>query len=217
MASLRAAPSGRVRLAIVTDQLLDPGHQVPGRERLGNVEVRAHRQALAHFGVASLRREPDDFYVPPVGAVANARAHFVAALARHQYVEQHEVGIVGVDQLQSLISVARDLHLVTGPQEEKFERRHDARLVVGNQDLLAHCTALAGRTNEKRAPLPGLLSTHMRPPKCSTICRLICRPRPLPCGLGVSGSPTWWNLLKIASCSSGLMPCPLSNTSTRRL
>ena len=32
-------------------------------------------------------------------------------------------------------------------------------------------------------------STHSRPPKCSTIWRLMCRPRPVPCGLSVSVSP----------------------------
>ena len=58
--------------------------------------------------------------------------------------------------------------------------------------------ATAGRVNEKHAPRPRRLSTHILPPKCSTIWRLMCRPSPLPCGLSVSVSPTWRNLLKIA-------------------
>src|SRR4051794_20083228 len=47
------------------------------------------------------------------------------------------------------------------------------------------------------------------------IWRLIGRPRPVPCGLAVRVSPPWRNFSKIVACCAGLMPGPLSATSTR--
>ena len=54
-------------------------------------------------------------------------------------------------------------------------------------------SSLTGTTNEKVLPLPGSLSTEMRPPWCSMISRQIGRPRPVPLGLSVSVSPTCLN------------------------
>src|SRR5438132_13840553 len=127
--------------------------------------------------------------MPPVGALAYAHAHFVAALLRHHHVEQHEIGMSRLDELERLVAIACDVHFVSAALQEKLQRRNNIWFVVGDQDLLAHAPTPVGRVNEKRAPLPRVLSTHIWPPKCSTIWRLICKPRPLPCGLSVSVSP----------------------------
>src|SRR5438552_17057185 len=104
-----------------------------------------------------------------------------------------------LDKAEGSFAVTRPANAMAIALQEEFDRRDDARLVVGNQYLPAHVAAPVGSVNEKRAPLPSRLSTHIRPPKCSTIWRLMLSPRPLPCGLSVSVSPTWWNLLNIAS------------------
>src|SRR2546426_7031502 len=172
------------------EQLADLAHEVPGRERFRDVEVGANRQPLVDLRVTPLCGQHDDLDVPPVGALAYALAHFVAAARRHHHVEQHEVGVALLDQLERLVTVARDAHFVAAALQQELDGRDNVRLVVGDQDFLAQVRAPVGRVNEKRAPLPGLLSTHILPPKCSTIWRLICSPRPLPCGLSVSVSPT---------------------------
>ena len=49
-----------------------------------------------------------------------------------------------------------------------------------------------GSSKPKHAPWPGSERSHIRPPKCSTIWRLIGRPRPVPCGR-FGASPPWRN------------------------
>src|SRR3954462_7185472 len=73
--------------------------QVTGGERLGHVEIRPHTKALVHLHVAALRREHDHLHACPLGPLADALAHLVAALHRHHDVEQHEIGRIAFDRL----------------------------------------------------------------------------------------------------------------------
>src|SRR5688572_8802098 len=157
--SLRCEP-------ILAQKLADSSHQLARGERLGDVEVGADAEAPADLGIAALCREHHDLHRPPFGAAADALAYFISAAQGHHDVEQHQVGRVALDEPQGFLPVARDLHLVAAPGEQELERRDDVRLVVGHQDLLL---AHVGSVKLKHAPLPGMLSTHMRPPKCSTI------------------------------------------------
>src|SRR6266567_954609 len=185
----RAAASLRFRPTLV-EQVLDLRHQLASRERLDNIHIGTGRHSPADLGIAPAGGKHDDFDVPPVGAFAHAHAHLVTAFARHHHVEQHQIGMGGFDKPEGFFAVTRHAYVVSIALQEEFDRRDDARLVIGNQDFLAHVTAPLGRVNEKLAPPPSLLSTHIRPPKCSTIWRLICSPRPVPSGLSVSVLPT---------------------------
>src|SRR5262249_47101696 len=72
----------------------------------------------------------------------------------------------------------------------------------------------SGTVKQKTDPLPAVLSTQIRPPKCSTICLQIGRPRPVPVGLSVSVSPTCANCSKTFAWFSGAIPMPVSATLT---
>ena len=65
--------------------------------------------------------------------------------------------------------------------------------------------------SEACAPARVRTRSHIRPPKCSTIWRLIGRPRPVPCGR-FAASPPWRNFSKISACWSaarrGRCPAP---------
>ncbi len=60
-----------------------------------------------------------------------------------------------------------------------------------------------GTVNVKRLPLPGSLSSQMRPPCSSTSRFVIGKPNPVPSRIPLVVSTTWWNLSKIDSCSWG--------------
>ena len=70
------------------------------------------------------------------------------------------------------------------------------------------CADVAGSAIVNVVPLPGALSTLMRPPDSLTIARTVARPRPvpLPSGLVVK------NGSKICACTSGDIPVPVSVT-----
>src|SRR6185503_3393448 len=198
----------RRRWAASWKQPLHPGDQLLVRERLGDIGVGAERQPALDPRLARRR------------VLAHAPADLEAVAARHHHVEQQEVGPELLRQPERLLAVARHPHLVAAAAHQELERDHDARLVLRDQHPHAALPSLAsptsGRVNEKHAPCPGRLSTQRRPPECSMMRRLMYRPRPLPCGLPVSGSPAWRNFSKIRSWCSALIPGPLSRTSTRR-
>src|SRR5438105_9948800 len=193
------------------------------RKRFADVEISARGEPFLHLGLAPCGGEHDDLDVPPLGSLADALAHLVPALHRHHHVEQHEVGFIRIDEFQHCVAVSRDEHLVAAAPEQELERGDDVRLVIGNEHLLfprGHAAAAPrsrGKVKEKQAPRPGSLSTQSFPPWCSTMCRLIGRPRPVPGGRSVSVSPAWRNLSKMIAWSSALTPGPLSRTSTRTL
>src|SRR5207253_6591815 len=86
------------------------------------------------------------------------------------------------DQPERLLSVARDVYFVSVAPQEKFDRRDDVRLVVGDQDFLAHVVTPVEGERKVRAT-----SLYPHPAtKCSTIWWLMCDAGPLP----LSRTPT---------------------------
>src|ERR1041385_2060773 len=83
-----------------TEQRAHPPHEIAGRERFGDVDVGAHGHAFGDFGVAPFGGEHDDLDIPPVLALADRPAHFVAALLRHHHVEHDKIGPGGFDALE---------------------------------------------------------------------------------------------------------------------
>ena len=78
----------------------------------------------------------------------------------------------------------------------------------------AAAPAATGRLNENVLPWPGVLSTQMRPPWCSTISRQMGSPSPVPLGLSVSVSPTCLKRSNTFGWSAAAMPRPVSTTLT---
>src|SRR5215470_2667945 len=180
MKSQEPSPGSAVcRFRSLRQQAVDSGYQVAGREGLGDVYIGPERQPSGDFGIAPFGGKHDHLDMSPARVLADPGAHLVAALNRHHHVEQHEIRKLPLDGPQRFLAIARDVDLVSAALQEKFDGRNDARLVVRDENLLAHVALAVGRVKEKRAPWPKLLSTHILPPKCSTIWRLMCNPRPL--------------------------------------
>src|SRR5262245_46010212 len=126
-------------------------------------------------------------------------------------------GLIGSDELRSGIECADGdavrLHQ-PGPQ------RADRLVVLDDVSGRRHAACLErvaseqGNVNEKQLPLPEPLLTQIRPPKCATMRRQICKPGPLPTVSGLCAA--WRNLSKMISRSRASTPGPLSRTSTRR-
>src|SRR6185503_3969727 len=116
------------------------------------------------------------------------------AASRKHDVQEHEMRSEFADQAQRLLAFARHARFERAASHQELERGDDALLVFGDDDAL-HAMATArsrpapaagsGSMNENIEPRPGALSTHKRPPRCSTICRQIARPSPVPAGLRV--------------------------------
>ena len=69
--------------------------------------------------------------------------------------------------------------------------------------------------NQNVLPEPDSLLTPISPPITSTIWRLMARPRPVPPYSRVVELSPWENAVNSRSCTSGVMPGPVSLTSTR--
>jgi hypothetical protein len=163
------------------------GHQLLGGEGLGHVGIGAHAQALVDIGVTALRGEHQHQRVGDLLFGAQLLADLVAALLGHHHVQQHQARALAAQQVQRLLAVTRHEHLVAGALHQVFERDDDVRLVVGDQHLVRHglspsCCACQGSVKKKHAPCAVSSRKPMRPPKCSTIWRLIGKPKPVPCG-----------------------------------
>ena len=124
-----------------------------------------------------------------VGVGAHRLADVEAAHARHHRRRAARGRAARARIASSASSPSRATqHLVALALHQELERDHDVRLVVGDQDLVRSwlvsllVVAPQRQSKPKQAPCPGSDRSHMRPPKCSTIWRLIGRPRPVPCG-----------------------------------
>ena len=183
---------------------VDLRHQVLRRERLRHVGVGAEAAAPRATSVSrpfavSMRI----FDVAPRagrrGCAGRPRSRSASAASRRASPGRASAR----PSAASAASPSRgDRRLVALALHEELERDDDVRLVVDDEDALAssadsfrpardgvasaaarRAPASSGSTNENVAPCPSSLSTQSRPPKCSTICRLIGSPRPVPARL----------------------------------
>ena len=191
----RQCVMGRQQLAHLLGQLA-------GRDRLGHVGIGTERGALGDVGVTALGGQHHDLHAGQRLVGAHRLAHLEAAHARHHHVQQHQRGPLAPDRVQRRRPVARDADFVPLALHQVFERDDDVRLVVGDQDLVGHrvvSSCCHGSSNPKQAPCPGSDFNHMRPPNCSTIWRLIGKPRPVPCGRLLT-APPWRNFSNTSCC-----------------
>ena len=92
-----------------------------------------------------------------------------------------------------------------------------AQVVRGRGDRLDSVATIPNRaTKWNWLPLPGSLSSHMRPSIISTSCVEMVRPRPVPPYRRVVDASACTNAPKISHCFSSGMPMPVSRTVKRR-
>ena len=128
------ASTGGVREIAVgaPEQRLDAAHQLAQPERLGQVVVRAELQAddLVHLLVA--RGQEQDGRLG--SRAAQAPEHLEAVHARQADVEDHEIGRAVRRDLEALLAVARDGHLVALLLEGVLDAARDGVLVLDDQN-----------------------------------------------------------------------------------
>jgi hypothetical protein len=88
-----------------------------------------------------------------------------------------------------------DTHVLQGTSRfrshAESQPKSGAMMKIGRSSISAEAGALlscfigrvayaSGRVKKKMLPVPGVLSTQMRPPCCCTMLRQIARPRPVP-------------------------------------
>ncbi len=128
------------------------------------------------------------------GSARTASSNGKAVELGHHHIEHHQVRAMGSDGRQTLLAVARHADLEALALHQKFQRDDDVGLVVDDQDAFGHgCGSpsglrvgspdWAGSSKQRVAPFSGRLSAQMRPPRFSTIWRLMGRPSPVPTGL----------------------------------
>src|SRR6266850_4927269 len=143
------------------------------------------------------------------------RAH--AVHPRQLDVHQHQLrlllagesdtvlGVRGLDDGEAVVlqEIARELHVLV--------------VVLHQQDQIAQPFTSTGRrmgsVNENVLPLPGLLSSEIRPP-CSSTKRFV-RVSPSPVPSRERSRPTCRNSSNTPAWSSAAMPIPVSRTSMR--
>src|SRR5207237_6982507 len=121
-----------------------------------------------------------------------SRAHRVGQLETihhgHRHVTEDYVRTQVTYELQSLLAILRDVHVVTGRPHRRLDELPDHGIVLAEDDL-AHDAASAaaeiraaprGSLTWKTEPSPTLLSAQTVPPWSWTIWRTIGRPRPVP-------------------------------------
>jgi len=135
--------------------------------RFARLELLADQDAVAVLGPACPSSDR--------AIVAGARGPQQPILLRRvdDLLEAHQVGLkrghVGEQERQALIPAIGEVAQV---------ERCDVQLVHGQPS-----SGTRGRAKEKVEPLPSVDSSQIRPPCCSTTCRAIARPRPVPPGV----------------------------------
>ena len=123
------------------EQRTDTGRELPGRERLGDVVVRAELQTddAIHF-LAACRQQDDR----QRRARADGAAEREPVLAREHDVEDHEVELLFSEQLVGAVSVFGDERAMAVPLEVADDDVADDRVVVHDEDgrHVAHCASV---------------------------------------------------------------------------
>ncbi len=111
---------------------LDAAHQLPGRERLGQVVVAPQLQAEHPVDLLGLRRQEDDRDLAPLPQLA---ADVEPVELRHEHVEHDQIdGRVGVVGVQRGPPVGRLGHVEALPREGVADHLAEPRVVVHHQD-----------------------------------------------------------------------------------
>src|SRR2546429_3213763 len=145
----------------LSEQLVDPFHQLPGAEGLRDVVVRAHVESELLVYVPSLRGEEDHRNVLGRRARLDVLADLVAVELRHHDVQHDEIGLLGLHLFERLFSIERGDDLVALHPQTEVQDVDDVDLVVDDQDLpFGHPTHLLLDMDLYR-PLTPLLQSEL--------------------------------------------------------
>src|SRR5205823_7087507 len=98
------------------------------------------------------------------------------------HVDDDEVGVLSTRQRQAGFAVGGRAHQVALHAEVQHEPAEDRRVVLDDDDLLAHARPACadGSAIVNVVPFPTSEATLIFPPWASTMCFTMASPRPLP-------------------------------------
>src|SRR5436309_8591402 len=176
---------------------LDEFHNV---HRLRDVAVEAGIQEPLTIPMHRLCRQRHDRDRCRTFVCAQAAERLDAVDARQLDVHQHQIRFVFGSELERPLRVRRLEQSITRRLQDVAEELHVLLVVLDHEDLrTVHVRAVPdGSVNANVLPLPGSLSTQMRPP-CNSTSRLdSASPRPVPSRWWAPAS-VCWNSSKIRS------------------
>ena len=131
---LGSLPLDRVLVPLDPGQRRHPGEQFALVDRLGEEVVRPGLERL-HLLLVAAGRHHHDRQVRRVHLVPDPPAHLVPVHPRHQDVEQDEIDVLGIDQLQRLLTRRRGQYVVPARTEDRLQQPDVRRLVVDHEHL----------------------------------------------------------------------------------
>ena len=133
---LRSVTEARRATVVPAQHGLHPQHQLPGRERLGHVVVRAELQAEHPVRLLAERGQHHDRH--PVRAGPQPPADLQAIDHGQHQVEYDEVGLVAGDRGERGRAVTGVRHQVPGPFQVPAHHVADRPVVVDDEHPLPH-------------------------------------------------------------------------------
>ncbi|KAG1257630.1 hypothetical protein G6F65_015840 [Rhizopus arrhizus] len=117
---------------------LDAGHQLFGRERLGDVVVGAGLQAVHLVLLGTLGGQHDDRDGAGALVVAQLARHGQAGRAGQHPIQQDQIGEFGADQGLGLVGVEGAQHFVPRERQVDGDQFLDCGFVFDNEDSAGH-------------------------------------------------------------------------------
>ena len=114
----------------------DPQDQLFGGERLGEIVVRAERQAFDAVGLLLARSEQDDAHLAGLFAAAQLREHVEAGEAGEHEVQHDEVGPLLARRPQGVRPVTRGGNAIAFLCQVIGDEGGDVGLVVHDEDAM---------------------------------------------------------------------------------
>src|SRR5207237_3717994 len=171
------AARGAVELAAAQDRP-NTAHELGDREGLRHVVVSAGLEAEHAVDLGVHRREDQD---RDVALAAQSAADLDPGEARQADVEDEDVvAVLRPCRLERRLAVAEGVDLEAGGAQRVRDGVHDRRLVVDDEDLLAHVarTLAAWSLSRTVVPFRGVDSISSCEPIASAAAATIPRPRP---------------------------------------
>ncbi len=177
------APRSRSR-SVAGQHSPDPGHQLIGVERLGEVIVGAGLEAARDVRVLHAGTHQQDRQLLGGRPSAQPLGDLVAVEPWHHHVEHRHVQRLRGGEPERLLAVTRLDHAEAGPAQPVGDQLTDVLLIVGDQDGLRHSVASAravtGSSTTNRVPPASASATRIVPPCPSAMALLIASPSPVP-------------------------------------
>src|SRR5919199_2135689 len=191
----------------------DPGHQLWEAQGLGDVVVRAELEPTNLVGLRTPRGGHDDRHPTEF---ADTFDHLPAVEARQRDVEHDQVWTPFVELAERLVASAGDDQAVASLRDPALQERGELRLVLDDQDALAHARRPPSNGSVKLTRVParrsGRSPSQSLPPWASTRRRQMYRPSPVPWMRDSRTLRARWNGSSTRVRSASGMPTPSSST-----